>query len=391
MHSAGICRWIKIVVFYICGEQRPIIPGQRRHGGDKAVYCQDAKVLIMEQKTFSKEEWIKALESLTGTCRIFVPVKNGDFHIFKPLDNGNNPDFDYVNTRLSPKSLIFPQSERMFEYTLDENEKDTSILNESPKDYSLQAIVGIRPCDVHAVEIVRRNFDNPEFRDPWWVQHCESTIFVGLGCNEPCSTCFCTEVGSGPFSEEGMDVFLYDLGDKFLVKGITEKGGEFLKKIKGGNMADDSAEKAASELAANGPDKIKTVVPTDKLKDKVINELFDAPFWKETAFPCLNCGTCTFLCPTCWCFDIQDEVFEKQGDRIRNWDSCMFPLFTLHGSGHNPRDQKFQRVRQRFMHKLKYYVDKYDDGVQCSGCGRCVRYCPVNIDIRQVAESMNSF
>ncbi|MCD6297627.1 MAG: 4Fe-4S dicluster domain-containing protein, partial [Deltaproteobacteria bacterium] len=101
--------------------------------------------------------------------------------------------------------------------------------------------------------------------------------------------------------------------------------------------------------------------------------------------------TCTYLCPTCWCFDIQDEVLGKEGDRIRNWDSCMFPLFTLHGSGHNPRDLKVQRVRQRFMHKLKYYVEKYENGVQCSGCGRCVRYCPVNIDIRQVCELMNGF
>ncbi|MDZ7698785.1 MAG: 4Fe-4S dicluster domain-containing protein [Deltaproteobacteria bacterium] len=109
------------------------------------------------------------------------------------------------------------------------------------------------------------------------------------------------------------------------------------------------------------------------------------------AFACLNCGTCTYLCPTCWCFDIQDEILSKQGDRIRNWDSCMFPLFTLHGSGHNPRDQKHQRVRQRFMHKLKYYVDKYQNGIQCSGCGRCVRYCPVNIDIREVCRLMNEY
>ena len=129
----------------------------------------------------------------------------------------------------------------------------------------------------------------------------------------------------------------------------------------------------------------------DQLRDKVVTELFDAGFWEEVAFSCINCGTCTFLCPTCWCFDIQDEVYNGQVDRIRNWDTCMSPLFTLEGSGHNPRQNKFQRVRQRFMHKLKYYVDKYESGVQCSGCGRCVRFCPVNIDIRRVAEMMNSF
>jgi len=122
-----------------------------------------------------------------------------------------------------------------------------------------------------------------------------------------------------------------------------------------------------------------------------VNPLFAAPFWEGVSFSCINCGTCTYLCPTCWCFDIQDEVWGKQGDRIRNWDACMFPLFTLHGSGHNPRDKKVQRVRQRFMHKLKYYVDKYGDGVCCVGCGRCVQFCPVNIDIRRVCERMNGY
>jgi ferredoxin len=279
----------------------------------------------------------------------------------------------------------------MFEYTLDENGPDANILKGSEKDYSPKAIVGIRPCDAHAFQIVKLNFDNPEYRDPWWVQHFESTTLVGLGCNEPASTCFCTRVGGGPFNEKGLDALLYDLGETYLVKGLTEKGEGFLKKVKGGTEADDAAKNKAKGLAESAPKKIEVNIPTEKLKDKVINELFDAPFWEEVSFACLNCGTCTYLCPTCWCFDIQDEVLGKEGDRIRNWDSCMFPLFTLHGSGHNPRDQKVQRVRQRFMHKLKYYVDKYNNGVQCSGCGRCVRYCPVNIDIRQVCELMNSF
>jgi len=198
-------------------------------------------------------------------------------------------------------------------------------------------------------------------------------------------------VGGGPFHEEGLDVLLYDMGERYLARALTDKGEMFLKKAGGGNPADDGVLKEAEALGQSAAQKITASVATDKLKHKVTNELFNAPFWDDIAFGCLNCGTCTYLCPTCWCFDIQDEVYGKEGDRIRNWDSCMFPLFTLHGSGHNPRDKKVQRVRQRFMHKLKYYVDKYDSGVQCSGCGRCVKYCPVNIDIRDVCERMNTY
>jgi len=345
----------------------------------------------MPEKSFTREEWVKALKGLESSYRVFVPVKEGDFHPFRVLDEAKSPDFSCQNTRLSPKAIVYPQSERMFEVNLDEKDPESNILKEAAKDSFAQAVVGVRPCDAHAFQIVRINFDNPEYRDPWWVKRYESTTFVGFGCNEPCSTCFCSSVGGGPFSEKGLDVMVYDLGETVVAKTITAKGEEFLGQAEGGSTVDERAREKMEELSAKAAESITSRVTTDRLKDKAVTQLFDAPFWEEVAFPCINCGTCTFLCPTCWCFDIQDEVSGKQGDRMRNWDSCMFPLFTLHGSGHNPREKKLQRVRQRFMHKLKYYVDKYDNGVQCSGCGRCVRYCPVNIDIREVAEMMNNF
>jgi sulfhydrogenase subunit beta (sulfur reductase) len=174
-----------------------------------------------------------------------------------------------------------------------------------------------------------------------------------------------------------------------LARALTDKGEKLLEKAGINKDADSNIQKKTHALKEEAEKKISSSVPTDKLREKKVNDLFNAPFWDDVAFACINCGTCTFLCPTCWCFDIQDEITKKRGDRIRNWDSCMFPLFTLHASGHNPRSEKVQRVRQRFMHKLKYYVDKYNDGVACVGCGRCVKYCPVNIDIRDVFKLMN--
>jgi len=345
----------------------------------------------MIKKIIAKEDWVRALERLAKDFRVFVPVKEGDFHNFRLLAGERKPNFNFRNTRLSPKSIVFPQSERMFEYSLDGNREDAHIVKEAPKDFSPQAVVGIRPCDALAFHLVRINFDNPQYQDPWWVRRMESTTLIGFGCNEPCPSCFCTSVGGAPFGEKGLDALLYDLGDRFLVRSLTPKGEVLLGKIEMGSEADDVALRKATKLSESAAERVSSRVPTERLKEKVVNQLFAAPFWERVSFACINCGTCTYLCPTCWCFDIQDEVSGKDGDRIRNWDACMFPLFTLHGSGHNPRDKKLQRVRQRFMHKLKYYVDKYGDGVACVGCGRCVQFCPVNIDIRKVFELMNGY
>jgi ferredoxin len=343
----------------------------------------------MITKIIAREEFASALSKLKPGHIIYGPVKEGDFHQFKKLDNRVTPDFQFVNTRLSPKFLMEPQCEKMFEYSIGRDDPEAHVLKEVERDYAPQVIVGIRPCDAKAVELVKLNFDTREYKDPFWLRRYESIILMGLACNQPCATCFCSSVGSGPFHEEGLDVLIVDLGDHFLIKGLNPRGEEIIEQASITSDAATGDLEAAAALKEQAEKNIKSTVPTDKLHEKQLMQLFDAPFWDEVAFSCINCGTCTYLCPTCWCFDIQDEVTGSRGIRMRNWDACMYPLFTLHGSGHNPRDIKTQRVRQRFMHKLKYYVDKYEKGVACVGCGRCVQFCPVNIDIRKVFRLMN--
>jgi len=339
-----------------------------------------------------KQQWAEGFETLSQSYRLAGPKADGGFHHFKRLGPGELPDLDAFNTRLSPKFLIYPQSEVMFEYHLDEGREDHHLLKEPEPagERAPLAVVGIRPCDADAFLLVKRNFDTPDYKDPYWIRAYETTTLVGLACDNPCSSCFCTTAGSGPFSESGLDVLLVDRGDHFLARVITEKGDRFISAA-GWNLEAEGAETVIEAARAEAEAGIRSEIATDRLAAKVTTELYDAPFWEEVAFACINCGTCTYLCPTCWCFDIQDETHGKAGVRMRNWDSCMFPLFTLHGSGHNPRNQKMPRVRQRFMHKLKYYVDKYGDGIQCVGCGRCVQFCPVNIDIRKVCNQMNAY
>ncbi len=341
------------------------------------------KVVKIDQKN-----WEEGLKQLYGTFRLFGPVKEGNTGIFKELAEGEMPDLTIQNTHLSAKSVVYQQSQEMFTYDLDEEKEGHHTMKSIDTDSTPQVLIAVRPCDVAAFQIAKKNFDAPDYRDPLWCEAFEKTVMVGLACNQPSNTCFCTSVGIGPYSEKGMDILMAEDGDDLLLKAVSEKGEQILDKA-GWSSAGDA--EAFDILAKEAEAKISSVVETDNIQKLTGKELFDAPFWEDVAFACINCGTCTYSCPTCWCFDIQDENAGDSGKRMRNWDSCMSPLFTLEGSGHNPRGIKYQRVRQRFMHKLKYYGDKYEDGIQCVGCGRCIKLCPVNIDIRNVSQKMNNY
>ena len=334
-----------------------------------------------------KAQWTEGLDALRKGYRLYGPVKEKEIACFRELADGQTPDSEIKNTRLSPKSLVFPQSEAMMAYSLDKNDDEQGICKDVSKDYSPRAVLGIRPCDAKAMVLVHMNFDNGDYQDPYWLNLYEATTFVGMACDNPCSTCFCTTAGCGPYHEEGLDLLLSDQGDHYLAKVLSDKGQALAQKAGWSTEADGRPMengKAAAE------EKITAAIETDRLRALDTLALHGADFWEDISFSCINCGTCTFVCPTCWCFDIQDEVYGKKGVRMRNWDSCMFPIFTVHTTGHNPRDTKLQRLRQRFMHKLKYFVDKYDKGIMCVGCGRCVQQCPVNIDIRKVSHAMNN-
>jgi len=342
----------------------------------------------MKVVKIEKNRWETGLDALCDAYRLFGPVKAKEGHELKELAQGEFPDYNMLNTRLSPKAIAFPQSEDILEFSLDPNEEDHHIMKEVVGNLTPRAVIGMRPCDARALALLDLNFDTEEYKDPYWIRAYEATTFVGLACDNPYTSCFCTTAGCGPYHEQGLDVLLTDNGDHYLGKALTDKGQALLDSAGWNETVDGEGVFADKQAAAEA--KIVSTIETDKLRDADTLALHGAPFWEDVSFACINCGTCTFLCPTCWCFDIQDEVHGRSGKRLKNWDSCMFPLFTLHTTGHNPRGTKLQRTRQRFMHKLKYFVDKYETGTMCVGCGRCGRQCPVNIDIRKVCDLMNS-
>lgn len=344
----------------------------------------------MSEKYITKGNFPGMIERLMAGYRVFAPVKKGRYHEFAALNGVQGADLGFRNTRLSPKALFHPHAERMFDYSLNKENPDAGILKETPQDFSPRIILGIRPCDARALGLDDANFDTETIKDPWWLQKREATTLIGLACDTPCSTCFCTSMGSGPFDTAGLDILLTDTGEGYAARILTAKGEKALGSVPGLEEASPGIQDQVEQLRKNAENSIGNPFDQALIAQRDMLELFNSELWDEVSFACINCGTCTFVCPTCWCFDIQDEVCGDQGCRLRLWDSCMFPLFTLHGSGHNPRSKKVQRVRQRFMHKLKYYQDKYHHGSACVGCGRCVQACPVNIDIRQVGRLMAS-
>ncbi len=284
------------------------------------------------------------------------------------------------------KNFLFPQPETLLEFSVVPTDPECCLTKEPSKDGERKNVVfGVRPCDARSILLNGMACK----ADPYYRSNMEKNAIISLSCSTVCSTCFCSETGGSPMGTEGSDVSLSEVDGGFIARAVTDRGKELLSlAVPFGSEATDAdisaLESLESEVRAGSADISQ---PEEKLKAKDLMELYNAPFWQELADRCINCGTCTFLCPTCYCFDIQDETLRGNGRRIRCQDSCMFPLFTLHASGHNPRGQKIQRVRNRFMHKMKYFPDRFGP-LSCVGCGRCVRDCPVNIDIREVMRKL---
>jgi len=296
--------------------------------------------------------------------------------------------FDYLNTHLSPKGIFFPQTEKMMAFHKDRGKTGAFVYQPLGLENIRPAVLfGLRPCDARGLAVCDRVFQNGRFTDPYWKTKYEGAVKIGLACQAPGLDCFCTAVGGSPFGEVGLDVLAFVKGEGLGLKSLTAAGAALLESFPGlaaGEVAEEMVELRKSvEASMPGP------LNLARAQAAPVMEVYSQPHWKEMADRCLGCGTCTFFCPTCHCFDIQDEENEKGGVRIRNWDTCMSWLYSLHGSGHNPRPTKTERVRQRFMHKLIYIPLKQGGACGCVGCGRCVRHCPVNIDIRAVAVDMS--
>ena len=338
----------------------------------------------MKRKIIEKSKISLLINDLTAEHDVFAPVKQRAFVSFEKVSSGNEACLEFQNTKKPPKEIFFPQTEILFTYKINKNGVE---IDESPTAGRKIVLLGVRPCDARSFVLVDRFFSSGEIKDPYYLQRRKDAVIVGLACNRPLGTCFCTSVGGSPFGKEGVDVLLSDQEDKYLIEALTERGEKLIEKLPWLKDAQKQDVERVKKLCADAEKATASRVSVEGLSKKLDGK-FEDPAWEQIRKKCVNCGVCTYLCPTCYCFDILDEETDG-GKRVRIWDSCQFPFFTAQGSGYNPRPSGKEMMRQRVMHKFNYCVHNFGESF-CVGCGRCVRECPVNLDIRQVIEEISA-
>lgn len=336
-------------------------------------------------KFLKKPDIPRFLELIAQEGELFVPQKVGEGQSeFRRWGKGSEVDWEYVNSMLPPKDFFFPQTETLF--TFSQVEKELEIEGAGEPSGEARVLFGVRPCDVRSLELLDLVF-NGKYVDTLYRTKREKTLIISSGCREPHPTCFCTSFGIDPIEGRGADIGTIDLGDGIAMWAMTERGESLLIKAEGilRDASSSDAERLEKERE-NILEKFWFKVSLDSVADELKNR-FEDPLWEELSRKCLGCGICSYLCPTCHCFDI--AVFERggSGEQFRCWDTCMFSNFTRMAGGHNPRPTKKERVRNRFLHKLEYFVERYGE-YGCVGCGRCLRSCPVNMDIVRVIEAI---
>ena len=293
----------------------------------------------------------------------------------------------YFRYNLGPNSwkrFLYPPEKRLLHVSRDGSRLTLADSEVDPPKY---AFVGVRPCELAAMSVHDRVLTEGEYRDPWYQQVRRQLLMVAVNCTRAGGTCFCSSMKTGPEAESGFDLALTEVLDKkdhyFVVRTGTEAGEKILEAVPNRpatedeiNTAGEAVQKAASAMGR----KLDTEGLSHLLKDR-----FDSPHWEELATRCLTCGNCTMVCPTCFCADMEDST-DLGGDnayRARRWDSCFRVGFSyIHGG--SIRSSEMSRYRQWMMHKLAYWPDQFGS-FGCIGCGRCITWCPVGIDITEEA------
>ena len=312
--------------------------------------------------------------------KLYLPIEKAGKVDFYEWNEGETVRLDALKTVKSAKDVFFPQVENLLKFRV---EGKSIEINQAPLCEEDFVIFGVRGCDARSFEILDRVF-LVDPRDEFYASRRAHGIVVTLACGEPEESCFCTNFGVNP-ANPGGDVTAWIVGEEMLLQANTEKGEKLIAEL------DEADAKAAQDEQARITE-IVGKLPLNNLNlegfdGEHLMEKFNDPKWEGLSRACLGCGTCTFVCPTCQCYDIRDFDNGKSVTRYRCWDSCMYSDFTLMAA-ENSRHTQLQRYRQRFMHKLVYFPANNEGVYSCVGCGRCVEKCPQGLNIVRVIKAL---
>ncbi len=289
-----------------------------------------------------------------------------------------------LNTVRSAKDFFFPQTENLMDFKVEGKTIEVIDTRSESEDF---VIFGVRACDVKSFEVLDRVFLSDPV-DSYYKNRREHGIIMSLACTKPQETCFCKTFDIDAASPEG-DVVCYKTDDALYMNAQSKKGEALMAALSA--ITEDADESAVSEQQKLIRERIEKLPLASLSKDAFgkdkTEKFFNAPEWKELSDTCLGCGTCTFVCPTCQCYDIKDFNTGHGIKRFRCWDSCMYSDFTKMSAG-QPRLTQLERFRQRFMHKLVYYPTNNDGLFSCVGCGRCMAKCPIQMNIVKVMKKL---
>mgnify|MGYP006297361281 FL=1 len=336
---------------------------------------------IVKTDNFNNLIW--ACEKLSSQYRTFCPTIEDDVEDYRPLDQMHEEQCQVIEElafRNKPplgsiKSFLFPDSETYIKFT----KKGNKLEVEELEGMTPQIILGAKPCDIKSLELIDKVFLADPV-DTLYQEKREKTLLITAICPEMGHNCSCIEFDVSPLSPKA-DILMTRTNQKEKTVYMKAKGEQFIQQLL----------TLENFLITDHFPVVEEEVETEKLSPEIIqkrmDELFDSPLWEELAMLCIGCGTCTYYCPTCHCYDIRDFHRKEQGVRYRTWDSCMFANFTNMAGGHNPRPTRKDRIQNRFFHKLNYFVKK-EGNLACVGCGRCAELCPVGISINTVLKKI---
>lgn len=289
-----------------------------------------------------------------------------------------------LNTTRSAKDFFFPQMENMMEFKMEGKTIELIDTRSETEDF---VVFGVRACDARSFTILDKVFLADPV-DTYYANRRAHGTIVTLACTRPTETCFCTAFNIDPANPEG-DVAAWMTETDLYLQALTEKGTALLDGmanllVDADETTVDAQKKAIGEIMTKLP---LQNLPLDAFQPDKMLEFFDSPSWKTLSEACLGCGTCTFVCPTCQCYDIKDFNTGHGVKRFRCWDSCMYSDFTKMAHG-NSRLSQVERFRQRFMHKLVYFPANNNGEFGCVGCGRCLAKCPISMNIVKVMKTL---